>query len=126
MKSELRLCNVMCQYDLWDRALSYAKWIISDYICNNVMCLYSAVSKFRYSDAEKAIFDHYFRVCILQKTAPPSCLLEKAASELPLRNILTIRTRVDNIIKGKMKYDIKYRHHLLASSSPPSNHVKPQ
>ena len=70
------------------------------------MHLYSPASKLRYSDTEKTIFDRYFRACILQKTAPPSCLLEKAASELPLRNLLTIRTRVDNIIKGKMKYDI--------------------
>ena len=70
------------------------------------MHLYYTGSKFRYSGAEKAIFDHYFRACILQKTAAHLCLLKKAAQELPLRNLFTIRTRVDNIIKGKMKYDI--------------------
>ena len=70
--------------------------------------------KRKWSDDEKQVFDSLFRNHIRQKKAAPAFLLQRASELLSNRTVATIRTRLDNIIKGKTKAISKWM--LLGNS----------
>jgi hypothetical protein len=57
--------------------------------------------KRRWSVEENIIFKQCFKNCLNNKIMPTSVQLKLAAKRLPKRAIAQIRTRVNNVIKGK-------------------------
>lgn len=61
------------------------------------------IKRVRWTDTESGLFMDAFRTYIAQRKMPPSQTIHDMSKKLPQRAIAHIRTRIHNIITGKLK-----------------------